>query len=68
MASYAARHHDDTRTLLLLTPGWVQTDLGGPSAPQTVEQSASGLIHTIDANHATGALRYVDYQNKTVPW
>ena len=68
MASYAARHHDDTRTLLLLTPGWVQTDLGGPSAPQTVEQSASGLIDTIDANHTTGELRYVDYQNETVPW
>lgn len=68
MASYAARHRDETRTLLLLTPGWVQTDLGGPSAPQTVEQSVTGLINTIDANHATGELRYVDYQNQTVPW
>ena len=68
MRSYAARHHDEPRTLLLLTPGWVQTDLGGPSAPQTVEQSAPGVIDTIDANQATGELRYVDYQNETVPW
>ena len=68
MRSYAARHHDETRTLLLLTPGWVRTDLGGPSAPQTVQQSATGVIDTIDANHATGELRYVDYQNETVPW
>jgi NAD(P)-dependent dehydrogenase (short-subunit alcohol dehydrogenase family) len=68
MRSYAARHHEKTRTLLLLTPGWVQTDLGGPSAPQTVEQSVAGLIATIDANQVPGELRFVDYRNETVPW
>jgi len=29
MRSFAARHADDPRTLLLMAPGWVQTDLGG---------------------------------------
>jgi NAD(P)-dependent dehydrogenase (short-subunit alcohol dehydrogenase family) len=31
MRSYAARHQDDPRTLLLMHPGWVKTDLGGPA-------------------------------------
>lgn len=39
MRCYAARTADDARTLLLVNPGHVQTDLGGPNAPLTVEQS-----------------------------
>jgi hypothetical protein len=33
MRSFAARHSNDTRTLLLINPGWVQTELGGPRRP-----------------------------------
>ena len=32
MRSFAARHADDPRTLLLMAPGWVRTDMGGPQA------------------------------------
>src|ERR1700712_5276926 len=39
MRSYAALHPDDPRTLLLIAPGWVRTELGGPDAALTVEQS-----------------------------
>jgi NAD(P)-dependent dehydrogenase (short-subunit alcohol dehydrogenase family) len=30
MRSFAARHADDPRTLLLMAPGWVRTDMVGP--------------------------------------
>jgi NAD(P)-dependent dehydrogenase (short-subunit alcohol dehydrogenase family) len=36
MRSFAARHADDLHTLLLMAPGWVQTDLGGPAARLTI--------------------------------
>jgi NAD(P)-dependent dehydrogenase (short-subunit alcohol dehydrogenase family) len=39
MRSFAARHSGDPRTLLLIAPGWVQTDLGGPAAPLAIGQS-----------------------------
>ncbi|MFD7431516.1 SDR family oxidoreductase [Streptomyces sp. NPDC059818] len=39
MRSFAARHVDDPRTLLLMAPGWVKTDLGGPAARLTTGQS-----------------------------
>jgi NAD(P)-dependent dehydrogenase (short-subunit alcohol dehydrogenase family) len=32
---------------IALDPGWVQTDMGGASAPLTVEQSASGIIKIV---------------------
>ena len=31
-----ARSDIDPRTLLLITPGWVQTELGAPSTPLTI--------------------------------
>lgn len=39
MLSFAARHGDDPRTLLLIAPGWVKTDLGGPSARLNIDES-----------------------------
>lgn len=68
MRSYAARHPDDPRTLLLIAPGWVQTELGGPDASLTVEQSTRGVADVIEAQTGKGGLHYLDYQGATVPW
>jgi len=68
MRSYAARHGDDPRTLLLLAPGWVRTDLGGPRAPLTVEQSIPRLVEVIEAQHGRTGLHYLDYRGETVAW
>jgi NAD(P)-dependent dehydrogenase (short-subunit alcohol dehydrogenase family) len=66
--SFAARHADDPRTLLLMAPGWVQTDLGGPGARLTIGQSIPGVVDTIEAQAAKGGLQYLDYQGQTVRW
>ena len=50
MRSYAARHHSDHRTLLLMAPGWVKTELGGPDARLTVEESIPKLVAVIEAH------------------
>lgn len=68
MRSFAARHAGDPRTLLLMAPGWVQTDLGGPAAPLTIGQSIPGVADTIEAQAAKGGLQYLDYQGQTVCW
>ena len=68
MRSYAARHRDDPRTLLLVAPGWVQTELGGPAAPLTIDQSIPGVVDTVTAAAGFGGLHYLDYQNRTVAW
>jgi NAD(P)-dependent dehydrogenase (short-subunit alcohol dehydrogenase family) len=68
MRSFAARHAGDPRTLLLMAPGWVQTDLGGPAAPLTIGRSIPGVADTIEAQGGTGGLQYLDYQGRTVRW
>ena len=68
MRSYAARHHGESRALLLIAPGWVQTVPGGHGARVIVEQSAIGVVDTIEANRPIGELRFVDYNNETIPW
>jgi NAD(P)-dependent dehydrogenase (short-subunit alcohol dehydrogenase family) len=68
MRSYAARHRADTRALLLLAPGWIKTDLGGPDAALTIEESIPKLLRTIDAQHGTAGLQYLTYQGDKVAW
>jgi NAD(P)-dependent dehydrogenase (short-subunit alcohol dehydrogenase family) len=67
MRSYAARR-DDSRTLLLMAPGWVKTRLGGPNARLTIEESIPNLVNVIDAQHGCGDLQYLDYLGMTVAW
>jgi NAD(P)-dependent dehydrogenase (short-subunit alcohol dehydrogenase family) len=68
MRSYAARHSGDARTLLLMAPGWVRTELGGPGARLTIGESVPGVVTTIEAQHGRPGLQFLDYQGQTVPW
>jgi NAD(P)-dependent dehydrogenase (short-subunit alcohol dehydrogenase family) len=68
MRSFAARHADDARTLLLMAPGWVRTDLGGPEARLSIEESIPNLANTMDAQAGKAGLQYLNYLGQTVPW
>lgn len=68
MRSFAARHADIPRTLLLMAPGWVRTDMGGPEARLSIEESIPNLADTMDAQAGNPGLRYLDYLGRQVPW
>ena len=68
MRSFAARHADDSRTLLLMAPGWVRTDMGGPQARLSIEESIPNLVNTVDAQAGKAGLQYLDYLGRKVAW
>jgi NAD(P)-dependent dehydrogenase (short-subunit alcohol dehydrogenase family) len=68
MRSFAARHADDPRTLLLMAPGWVRTDMGGPQGRLSIEESIPNLADTMDAQAGKAGLQYLDYLGRKVPW
>lgn len=68
MRSYAARHADDGRPLVLMAPGWIRTELGGPEAAFTVEETIPDLVDTLIAQQDTPGLRFIDRHGKTVAW
>jgi NAD(P)-dependent dehydrogenase (short-subunit alcohol dehydrogenase family) len=55
-------------TLVLLHPGWVQTDMGGPQAPLPVEESVAGMRRVIAGLPRSESGAFVDYRGAPVPW
>jgi NAD(P)-dependent dehydrogenase (short-subunit alcohol dehydrogenase family) len=67
MRSFSARHKG-AQTLLLMAPGWVKTDLGGPNARLSIADSIPKLANVIDAQQGKGGLQYLDYLGQKVAW
>jgi len=55
-------------TVLAIAPGWVRTDMGGPGAPLSVEESVRGIVDVLEARAGTGEHGFVDYRGRAVPW
>jgi NAD(P)-dependent dehydrogenase (short-subunit alcohol dehydrogenase family) len=68
MRSYAARHAGDGRSLALVDPGWVRTDMGGSSASLGIEDSIPGVVDALAARAEQPGLRYFNYRGETLPW
>jgi NAD(P)-dependent dehydrogenase (short-subunit alcohol dehydrogenase family) len=68
MRSFAARRADDRRTMVLMAPGWVRTEMGGPDARLSIEESVPSLVSTLLAAQGKPGLHYLDYLGRSVPW
>ncbi len=68
MRCHAARQAGSPRSLLLLAPGWIRTELGGPDAPFSLEQTVPEIVDRILEQRGRPGLRYVDRLGATVPW
>jgi len=68
MRSYAARNRDSGRTLLLMAPGWVRTDMGGPDAYLSIDEAIPALVDTVESQRGKHGLQYLDRLGATVPW
>jgi NAD(P)-dependent dehydrogenase (short-subunit alcohol dehydrogenase family) len=58
----------DRILVAILHPGWVKTDMGGPGALITPEESVRGLRARIAELSAQTSGRYLDYRGKEIAW
>jgi NAD(P)-dependent dehydrogenase (short-subunit alcohol dehydrogenase family) len=66
--SLAAELSDEGFMVIVMDPGWVQTDMGGPSAALTPEQSIRGVRAVIDGLAAEDTGTFKRHNGETVPW
>lgn len=63
---------DDLRsrgiTVIALSPGWVQTDMGGRNAPLTVERSIASMRRVIDRLKPSDSGGFRDQNGAELPW
>jgi NAD(P)-dependent dehydrogenase (short-subunit alcohol dehydrogenase family) len=55
-------------SVVLVHPGWVETDMGGPNAPLEVTESVSGILARIEEQNLETTGRFVDYAGRSLPW
>lgn len=55
-------------TAIAVHPGWVQTDMGGPRATLTPEQSAQGLADVVVGLTASGNGRFFNHDGSEIAW
>lgn len=67
MRSYAARHAGDRRALLLMAPGWIRTELGGPDAPFSLEETIPDIVNVLLSKRGKPGLQFLDRRGKAVP-
>jgi NAD(P)-dependent dehydrogenase (short-subunit alcohol dehydrogenase family) len=54
--------------VLVLSPGWARTDMGGPGAPTPVEDAVAGMMRVVDEATPDRSGGFVDWRGRTVPW
>ena len=58
----------DGFTCVVMNPGWVRTDMGGPNAPTSVQQSASGIRSVISKITPADSGTFWNFQGGNEPW
>ncbi len=55
-------------TAVLLHPGWVRTDMGGPNGLISAQQSVTGMRQVIDTLRFEDSGQFYAYDGQIVPW
>jgi NAD(P)-dependent dehydrogenase (short-subunit alcohol dehydrogenase family) len=55
-------------SLLIIHPGWVETDMGGPNAPLSTDESVRGIMQRITEQDMSMSGRYVQFDGTPIEW
>jgi len=66
--SIALEMHDDRIISIVIDPGWVRTEMGGPNATLLPGESVRGILAQIEAVSLSGSGGFVDFQGRRLDW
>lgn len=55
-------------TVISLHPGWVKTDMGGPNAPVSIDESIKGMMKVIDTTDIGNTGTFLNFDGNELPW
>lgn len=55
-------------TVVVINPGWVQTDMGGPSATKPVAESVAAMRRVLETVTPEQSGSFLNYDGKPYPW
>lgn len=68
MRSLAIDLRDEGVTVVVFHPGWVRTDMGGPNATVTPQDSVAGMRALIDLLKPSQSGHFYGYDGAEIPW
>jgi NAD(P)-dependent dehydrogenase (short-subunit alcohol dehydrogenase family) len=64
----AAEFGPDGFICIVMDPGWVKTDMGGPNAPTRVEDSVAGIRQVVEGLTPADNGTYWTFEGEPTPW
>jgi NAD(P)-dependent dehydrogenase (short-subunit alcohol dehydrogenase family) len=55
-------------SVISLHPGWVQTEMGGPNAEISTDESVSGLKNILQTAGLGQSGQFIEYDGSSIPW
>jgi NAD(P)-dependent dehydrogenase (short-subunit alcohol dehydrogenase family) len=55
-------------TSIVINPGWVQTAMGGASAPTPVDESVRGILRAVDGATIADSGEFLNWKGNRYPW
>ena len=55
-------------SVISLHPGWVRTEMGGPNALISVEESVNGMVGVISKTNIINSGQFINYDGTRLPW
>ena len=55
-------------TVMSLHPGWVKTDMGGPNAEISTDESVSGLTSILQSAKLAQSGQFIEFDGCSIPW
>jgi NAD(P)-dependent dehydrogenase (short-subunit alcohol dehydrogenase family) len=68
MAVKSAAFDYPKATFIAMSPGWVQTDMGGPNAEISAEQSVADMLRVVAKCSVKDSGSFLNHSGEIVPW